>query len=116
MNTFEDWVDDRWDGPVAIKSREWLIATMGLGGESTEVLSALVALLIATGRSTEVLKKHYRDGKLGELKLELGDVLHYLTVIAHSYGWTLDEIARANIAKLRQRDETRAAAGEARVA
>jgi NTP pyrophosphatase (non-canonical NTP hydrolase) len=91
MTTFEQFVADRW-GDVQPLSRDWLIATMGLGGE--------------TGECLEPLKKHYRDGKHpGEaLKLELGDVLHYLTVIARSYGWTLDELMSANMEKLLARD------------
>ena len=114
--SFEEWVDARWNGPVEIKSREWLISVMGLGGESAEVVGAVLDMLLATGRASEHLKKHYRDGKHpGEaLKLELGDAIHYLTVLAHSYGWTLDDIMLANVLKLEQRDAARVAAGETR--
>jgi hypothetical protein len=111
---FEDWVDERWNGPVQIKSREWLIAALGLGGESAEVLGGLLDMLLATGRASEHLKKHYRDGKHpGEaLKLELGDALHYLVVLAHSYGWSLRDLMHANMKKLEARDARRAADGE----
>jgi len=70
-----------------------MIAALGLSGEVGEVM--------------ELLKKHARDGKHpgGALLLELGDVLHYLTVIAAEYGWTLDDVAAANVAKLIERDE-----------
>lgn len=98
---FDEWVRQRW-GDVRPCQREWLIAVMGLAGE--------------TGEVTEPCKKHYRDGKVPgkELLLELGDVLHYLTVIAASYGWSLADVANANVAKLEQRDAERAAKGEGR--
>lgn len=97
---FDAYVAARWDGrqpdqvakhPVPFP----IVAALGLAGETGEVL--------------EHLKKHYRDGKHpgNALKLELGDVLHYLTVIAGSYGWTLDQLAAANIEKLRVRDAAR---------
>jgi len=91
INDFGTYVRNRW-GPVQPLDRSWLIATMGLAGETGEVV--------------EPLKKHYRDGvHPGDaLLLELGDVLHYLTVLGQSYGWTLDDIASANVAKLIARD------------
>lgn len=93
---FEEWVASRW-GPVELLSRNWIIASMGLAGETGEVL--------------EHLKKHLRDGKHPneDLKLELGDVLHYLTVIAQSYGWSLQELMDANQDKLEARDARKAA-------
>lgn len=94
---FTNWIANRWDGgqpaqqmrhPVPFSP----IAAMGLAGEVGEVM--------------ELLKKHARDGKHpGEaLRLELGDVLHYLTVITISYGWSLDDIALGNMDKLIERD------------
>jgi NTP pyrophosphatase (non-canonical NTP hydrolase) len=89
---FERWVDESWKGPIQPGSRNWLIAVMGLAGE--------------TGEVTEPLKKHFRDGKVPgpELLLEFGDVLHYLIVLAHSYGYTLEQMMRANMVKLEARD------------
>lgn len=71
------------------------VAAFGLAGEAGEVM--------------ELLKKHHRDGKHpGEsLKLELGDLLHYLTVIARSYGWSLEDLMEANVTKLKARDAQR---------
>lgn len=90
---FDTWVAKRWaHQDTAPGGRGWLIAVMGLAGETGEVV--------------EPCKKHYRDGTHPgkELLLELGDVLHYLTVIANSYGWSLADVANANAAKLEQRD------------
>ena len=65
---------------------------MGLSGESGEV--------------TDSIKKELFHGHLGDptgIKKELGDVLHYLTGLATMYGFTLEEIAIANIEKLKKR-------------
>lgn len=95
---FDEWIRKRWSGggygannlhPTPAP----LVAVLGLAGE--------------TGEAIDLIKKHIRDGAHpGEkLKLELGDVLHYLTVIAGSYGWTLDDLVVANMHKLKIRDE-----------
>lgn len=95
---YDQWIAARWDGQQPEERAKHFVpfspvAVMGLAGECGEVM--------------EHLKKHYRDGKHpGEaLKLELGDMLHYLTVIARAYGWTLDDICIANIHKLEDRDK-----------
>ena len=88
---FQNFIAERW-GPVRPLNRAWTIAVMGLAGE--------------TGETIEPMKKHFRDGEHpgDDLKLEMGDVLHYLTVLAGSYGWTLEDIMHANMEKLRARD------------
>jgi NTP pyrophosphatase (non-canonical NTP hydrolase) len=91
---YQNWIGNRWldRGGFQQGSRNWHIAVMGLAGETGEII--------------DEIKKIYRDGKApGEaLKLEMGDALHYLTVLAHSYGWSLEELMRANVAKLVERD------------
>lgn len=105
VREFENFVESRWNDrwhsidkagqlvgayfPVPI------VAALGLAGECGEVV--------------ELLKKHIRDGKHpGEkILLELGDVLHYLTVIARCYGYTLGDLMQANEEKLTERDRQR---------
>ena len=72
--------------------------TLGLANEAGEVAGKI--------------KKIFRDkaGVFGDaerdaLKGELGDVLWYLAQVATELDLTLDEIATANIAKLRSRQE-----------
>ncbi len=105
FDSYDDYITERWNGQQPAQQPKGDIpfspvAAMGLAGEVGEVM--------------EHLKKHYRDGKVpgDDLKLELGDVLHYLTVIAHAYGWTLDDIAQANVDKLAKRDAKRRIDGE----
>ena len=65
---------------------------LGLAGEDGEV--------------TELYKKFIRgDDKLDkdELLLELGDVLWYVSAVAHHEGFTLAEVASANLNKLEER-------------
>lgn len=99
MKTFERYVSDRWDAN-----------RVGLGGHPVPYpMVAALGFAGETGEVVEHLKKHYRDGKHpgDALKLELGDALHYLTVIAQSYGWSLEDLMDANIAKLDARDVAR---------
>ena len=97
---YEVWIAERWSGQQpAQKPRGEVpyppVAAMGLAGEVGEVM--------------ELLKKHWRDGTHPgvNLLLECGDVLHYLTVILHSYGFTLGEAMGANVTKLEDRDAKR---------
>jgi NTP pyrophosphatase (non-canonical NTP hydrolase) len=97
---FNTWIKERWGGGQEGGYGTWgthpvpysPTAAMGLPGETGEVM--------------ELLKKHARDGKHpgDKLLLELGDVIHYATVLAQSYGWSLDQVLQANIDKLVARD------------
>jgi NTP pyrophosphatase (non-canonical NTP hydrolase) len=75
-----------------------------------------------TGEVCEPLKKHLfhgRDLDRDALAKELGDVLFYVSALASTLGLSLDDVAAANIAKLRARypdgfsvEAARAIAGE----
>ena len=59
-----------------------------------------------TGEVAEKVKKNIRDGKsLDGVGLELGDVLWYISALADDLGVTLEEVAQANVDKLRSRME-----------
>ena len=69
-----------------------LNGAMGLNGEAGEVI--------------DILKKHiFQEHKLDteHIAKELGDCLWYIAVCAKGAGYTLDEIAEMNKAKLRKR-------------
>jgi NTP pyrophosphatase (non-canonical NTP hydrolase) len=84
------------------------VAEVALQGvvESLSRLTNVVALSAAAGKSQEVVKKACRKrGKMTKrskkkLLLELGDTLWYLTAAAHEAGFTLGEVAQANVDKL----------------
>lgn len=74
--------------------RDLFIMTVGLGGESGEV--------------QEILKKYVRDNiplDRENLKLELGDVIYYVSRIAAMFDIPLQEILDSNVNKLRHRAE-----------
>lgn len=91
----------------ALSGRDALAAFgLGVAGEAGEV--------------ADDVKKHLFHGHeldKAKLKKELGDVLWYVAAIATSNGLTLEEVAVANIEKLRKRypDGFSAAASMARV-
>lgn len=65
---------------------------LGIGGEAGEV--------------QDIIKKHLYHGHLldkEKIKYELGDVLWYIARIARWADLTLEEVAQANIDKLKQR-------------
>lgn len=70
--------------------------TLGVGGEAGEI--------------TEKVKKIVRDkdGKVTqtdkeELMKEVGDVLWYLALLSKHLGYSFDEVAKQNLAKLKSR-------------
>lgn len=69
-------------------------------------INAALGLAGEVGEAVELVKKAYFHGKeLNREKLrdELGDVLFYLDWLASLQGLTLQDVADANIAKLRAR-------------
>lgn len=69
-----------------------LMGCLGLAGESGELLD-LIKKVVFHGKAFD--EEH--------AKKELGDVLWYVAEIAHSFGWSLDEIMQMNVDKLKAR-------------
>ncbi len=88
LEKYEKFVRENWTGPATVE-----YCAIGLGGEAGEVLNEI--------------KKEMRDGSVRQelIRDELGDTLHYLTHLSRLYGYTLEEIMAANIAKLMRRKE-----------
>lgn len=58
------------------------------------------------GETADLVKKHIGHGHpldLDKLKKEIGDVLWYAAALAAHFGLTLEEVAQANVEKLRKR-------------
>jgi NTP pyrophosphatase (non-canonical NTP hydrolase) len=64
----------------------------GLAGESGEFID-LVKKEMFHGHPENEIKK----------KKELGDILHYVTGLCTMYGWRLEDVARLNVEKLKER-------------
>ena len=70
--------------------------TLGLVGEAGEVADKVKKIL---RDKNGLFDKESKD----EIKFELGDVLWYVSAVANEIGYTLEEIANINIAKLTDR-------------
>lgn len=80
------------------------------GDPTGELMYPVLGLCGETGEVAEKIKKFYRDGGDYEtvragVEKELGDVLWYLTALAEAWHLTLEDVANANLVKLRSRRE-----------
>lgn len=69
---------------------------LGLSGESGEIAEKLKKIIRDHGADPSKIN---RD----DIKKELGDVLWYITALAHELGIDLDDVAQANVLKLSSR-------------
>ena len=77
---------------ISVKEKNLANYGMGISGEAGEV--------------TDLLKKclfHGHKLEREEVIKELGDVMHYVAGIAYMFDTSLEEVATANIEKLRKR-------------
>lgn len=84
---------------------EYQVATGRTAGDDSLAILAL-GLAGESGEFADIVKKHLGHGHpLDDDKAlkELGDVLWYVARAAAKLGFTLDDVAAANIAKLRKR-------------
>lgn len=99
MSNYDDFVYARSAEYYELPTRhdmnlaEITYCALGIGGESGEIV--------------DEVKKLWRgvDGDPLALALEIGDVLYYVTRLAKSLGYTLDELLQLNKVKLIHRDE-----------
>ncbi|HSX46956.1 MAG TPA: nucleoside triphosphate pyrophosphohydrolase family protein [Patescibacteria group bacterium] len=85
--TDPDYADTLMDKTI------WAMGVAGEAGEVVEKWKKIVA---------------YKHGKVSpedkaELKKELGDVVWYIAVMAHSLGLSLEEVMQLNVEKLKDR-------------
>lgn len=78
-----------------------IYAAMALGGEVGELQNLVKKGLRGDYVSIEVWMAAHKSG----LADELGDVLWYVTALAYELGYSLDEIAEMNLAKLAMRNQ-----------
>ena len=88
--------------PHTNSDRRLAALALGLAGEVGEV--------------SELIKRHFRgDFEIEQgdesLKLELGDVLAYVALVANHFGMTLEEVAMANVYKMQLRAKNNALLG-----
>lgn len=77
-----------------LTSADYTYTLLNLGAEAGEVLSLEAKMRRDGGNMNQYMES---------MKKELGDVLWHITLIAHDNGFTLKEVAQANIDKLASR-------------
>ena len=90
--------------------KQALTTNLAIGDRFLELMQQVLGLADEAGEVQSIFKKWIRDQEADFAKLdkanitkELGDVLWYIAVIAHDLGIPLEDIAAANIEKLRSR-------------
>ena len=76
-------------------------------GNIPELAYLGLAISGESGELVEKLKKAYRQNggivKDEVVILELGDILYYVSKLANYFGYSLDDVMNANVAKLKDR-------------
>jgi NTP pyrophosphatase (non-canonical NTP hydrolase) len=93
-------------------------ATTAIYPASVQVLYPTLGLAGEAGEVANKVKKIVRDGKLDKEAIgsEIGDCLWYIAAICKDLGLKMEDVAQANLDKLRQRQEkgTLSGSGDAR--
>jgi NTP pyrophosphatase (non-canonical NTP hydrolase) len=77
-----------------------------IGSLNDNINHMMLGLITETGEIADLHKKFFAYGKqfdLIKMELELGDLMWYIACLADMYGLKLDDIAYANINKLKMR-------------
>jgi len=82
-------------------------ATTAIYPASVQVLYPTLGLAGEAGEVANKVKKILRDGKLDKEAIgsEIGDCLWYIAAICKDLGLKMEDVAQANLDKLRQRQE-----------
>lgn len=92
-----------------MKLNEYQSEALGVRLESANEMYCILGLAGEAGELCSLVAKAIRDGAKFDhqqnIKKELGDVLWMLSAIAADNGFTLEDVARANIDKLTSRKE-----------
>ena len=82
-------------------------ATTAIYPASVQVLYPTLGLAGEAGEVANKVKKIVRDGKLDKEAIgsEIGDCLWYIAAICKDLGLKMEDVAQANLDKLRQRQE-----------
>ena len=83
-----------------------LLDLITIGEDTGTVLNACLGLSGEVGEFNDMIKKwifHEKDFNEDYLKKECGDIMWYIAMMCHAFGWNLDEIMQMNIEKLKAR-------------
>ena len=88
------------------KGNERLSKKLEAGLDVGGVLNGCLGLAGEAGEALDMIKKwifHEKVLELDHFEKELGDVMWYMAMICHSFGFDLDEILQKNVDKLKAR-------------
>jgi len=74
----------------------WVYLTLGIAGESGEVADKIKKII----RNQD---GNFTDDNKEEIKKELGDVMWYISQLSEELGFSLEDVAQTNLAKLADR-------------
>lgn len=97
LKEYQEKALNTWNPPERIKELDISYLALGLGNEAGEVQGKVKKLLRGDYNLTKDMQK--------AIQQELGDVLWYLSTLAHEFGISLDDIAQDNLNKLADRKE-----------
>ncbi|HFR4141703.1 nucleotide pyrophosphohydrolase [Bacillus cereus] len=80
-----------------------LNAALGLSGESGEVADIVKKAVFHGNGFDPAHCPGEEEGNTHKIALELGDILYYISIMSYEMGYTLEDIAQMNIAKLAKR-------------
>ncbi len=95
MNTFKEYQEFAMLSKVYPEKNAIIYPTLGMMGEAGEV----------SEKVKKWMRGDYTDLDKEGLIKEVGDVLWYITSLADDLGYTLEDVAVANVEKLRSRRE-----------
>lgn len=93
---FDEYLDEARQTAIYPREDAYAYLALGLNGEAGEVAEKIKRLYRDV---------HKKDFEGVDVAPELGDVLWYLALLADEFGYSLEEIAEMNLAKLRDRRE-----------
>lgn len=85
---------------------EYQKLAMRTANDKSDLINAALGISGEAGECTDIVKKHMYHGHTLDsngLKKELGDVMWYVALFCDQLGFTMEDIAIANISKLAKR-------------
>lgn len=94
------------DGLHLVRLGDAINIGVEVGIDISELINGCLGLAGETGEFCDMVKKfifHKANLDHGHAKKEIGDVMWYVALICHAFGWSLDEILQMNVDKLKAR-------------
>lgn len=98
IETLNEYQQRALETAVYPKDKKIIYPTLGLTGEAGEVADKVKKVIRDNNQE-------FDDDRRQAIALEVSDVLWYVATLANDLGYTLQEIAEMNYAKLKSRQE-----------